>query len=58
MKRSYGVVHAIAECEDCGIQFQNYKNAQALSAKHAKKYSHRVVGEVCNAFSYNGRGGS
>ena len=55
MKKSIGVVHAIATCEDCGAEFSFYKNAQALAAKHAKHYKHRVEGEVGLAFTYDGR---
>lgn len=47
-------VHAIATCEDCGKEFQNYKNAQAIAAQHAKKYKHLVMGEVGLAFKYDG----
>jgi hypothetical protein len=35
--------------------FQNYKNAQALAAKHAKSTGHKVTGEVGLAFSYGGK---
>lgn len=45
-------VHCIAECDDCGRQWQNYKNAQACAARHAKATGHRVVGEVGLAFEY------
>lgn len=48
-----GVVHAVFECEDCGKQFENYKNAQALAAKHAKQTGHYVSGEVGIAVWYN-----
>ncbi|MCK5604648.1 hypothetical protein KAR91_22355 [Candidatus Pacearchaeota archaeon] len=55
MKKKIGVVHAIATCEDCGKEFTNYKNAQALAAQHAKKYGHCVMGEVGIAFQYDGK---
>ena len=54
MKYSYGVVHAIVECEDCGWRTESYKNAQAIAKIHAKKHGHRVHGELGIAFSYNG----
>ena len=54
MKYDYGVIHAIADCVDCGWHCESYKNAQALSAKHARKYKHTVKGEVANAFTYYG----
>ena len=55
MKKSIGVVHAIAKCEDCGREFVGYKNAQALAAQHAKTYGHVVRGEVGLAFTYDGK---
>ena len=55
IKKSIGVVHAVAECEDCGKVFENYKNAQALAAIHAKKYHHKISGEVGIFFVYDGR---
>jgi hypothetical protein len=55
MKYSYGVVHGMAECEDCEWRTDSYKNAQAIAAKHAKKYGHRVRGELGIDFSYDGR---
>jgi len=55
MKYSYGVVHGIAECEDCGWRTEEYKNAQATAAIHAKRHGHRVVGELGIDFSYDGR---
>lgn len=55
MKKTIGVVHAIAQCDDCGQEFSHYKNAQALAARHAKTYKHVVKGEVGIAFTYDGR---
>ena len=49
-------VHAFGDCLTCGRQFLNYKNAQALSAQHARKYGHVVFGEVGFAFSYGDSG--
>lgn len=54
MKKETWKVHTIAECEDCGKVFDNYKNGQALAAQHAKKYGHVVKGEVGLAFEYDG----
>lgn len=54
MSYTYAVVHGLAECKDCGWETASYKNAQALAAQHAKKYGHRVVGELGIAFSYTG----
>ncbi len=55
MKKETWKVHTIAKCEDCGKEFTNYMNGQALAAQHAKKYQHLVTGEVGLAFRYNGR---
>ena len=55
MKKSIWVVHVVAECQDCGKQFQSHKNGQALAAKHAKHYKHLVHGEVGLCFDYDGR---
>lgn len=57
MKYSYGVVDAIVGCQDCGWTTGSYKNAQAIAKIHAKKYGHRVSGELTISFSYNGRDG-
>jgi len=55
-KKSSWLVHVNARCEDCGKEFGDYKNGQALAAKHAKQHKHRVRGEVGIAFDYDGRG--
>jgi len=54
MKHEYGVVHGLAECKDCGWKTVSYKNAQAIAAIHAKKYHHKVVGELGISFEYDG----
>ena len=55
MSYAYGVVHGIAACEDCGWRTESYKNAQAIAAKHAKKYGHKVNGELGISFNYDYR---
>ena len=52
---SYGVVHGIAQCDDCDWSTSSYKNCQAISAKHAKEFHHRVSGELGIAFGYDYR---
>lgn len=54
MTYTYGVVHGIAECKNCGWSTHTYKNAQATAKKHAEKYGHFVVGELGISFSYTG----
>ena len=55
MKKRIGVVHAMVQCQTCGKEFSNYKNAQALGAQHAKRYGHVVKGEIALGFTYDGR---
>lgn len=55
MKKECWKVHFVATCEDCGKEFQEFINGQALAAKHAKKYKHIVRGEVGLAVVYNGK---
>jgi hypothetical protein len=55
MRKATWKVHAVAACQDCSRQFDNYKNEQALAAQHAIKYAHLVSGEVGLAFDYDGR---
>jgi len=58
LKKSVWKVHIVGTCEDCGKEFQNYKNGQAvdsLAAKHAKDHKHKVTGEIGLAFVYDGR---
>lgn len=55
MKYIYSPVHAIIECEDCEWGTNSYKNAQAIAAKHAKKYGHNVKGEIGITIAYFGR---
>jgi len=55
IKYGYGVFHAIVGCQDCGWTTSSYKNAQAIAKIHAKKYGHRVSGELGISFFYDGR---
>jgi len=55
MSYHYGVVHAVVTCEDCDWETQSYKNAQAIAKIHAKKYGHKVSGELGISFGYNYR---
>ena len=54
MTHTYGVVHGMVWCTDCGWSTESYKNAQALAAQHARRYGHHVKGELGIAFSYTG----
>ena len=53
MKKRTWKVHTIANCSNCGWGTEEYRNGQAISAIHAKKYGHTVRGEVGLAFEYN-----
>lgn len=55
MTYRYGVVHGVMRCQDCGWETYSYKNAQAISKIHAKKYHHRVEGELGISLVYDGR---
>lgn len=55
MSYSYGVIHAIVECEDCDWRTESYKNAQAIAKIHAKTYGHKVSGELGIGFDYDYR---
>jgi hypothetical protein len=55
MKTEYGVIHGIAECENCSWESSSYKNILAISKIHAEKHHHKVRGEVCSMFVYDGR---
>ena len=50
--KTTSVVHAIAQCQDCGKEWTNYKNAQAVGARHSQLTGHTVTGEVGLAFRY------
>lgn len=52
---SYGVVDASVKCEDCGWSTESYKNAQAIAKIHAKRYGHKVSGELTISFEYDER---
>jgi len=55
MSYNYGVIAAIVFCNDCEWKTESYKNAQALAKIHAKRYGHRVSGELTIAFHYDHR---
>lgn len=54
MRKATWRIGAIAECQDCGWTCDNYKNAQAVGAKHAKDYNHfvRVETTLCSYYNY------
>ena len=55
MKKSHSILDMVFQCEDCGAEFNNRRNGQALGAKHAKNMKHKVYGEVTIGFIYDGR---
>lgn len=54
MIRRGGVIHGIADCEDCGWHSESYKNILAISAIHAKRKKHKVSVEIGYGFVYDG----
>jgi hypothetical protein len=55
MSYSYGVVHAVVWCNDCDWKTESYKNAQAIAKIHAKRYGHKVSGDLGISFWYDYR---
>lgn len=53
MRRRSGVVHAVAECQECPWTTGYYKNALGNAAQHAQRTGHNVVAEQCISVSYN-----
>ena len=56
MKKTFGVVSCIANCQDCSWETESYKNGQAIAAKHAKHHGHLVTVEVVFSGRYDRRG--
>ncbi len=54
-KYHYAPVHAFIKCEDCGWASGSYKNALAIAKIHAKRYGHRVSGDLGISFMYDYR---
>ena len=48
-----GVVHALAECDECDFEAGNHKNALALGNQHARRSGHQVHVEQCISVTYN-----
>lgn len=55
MKKKFGKTHTIAKCQDCNWNTDNYKNGQALAARHAKCHKHKVLVEIGISGYYDGR---
>jgi len=55
MIKEFGKTHTIAECVDCEWRNENHKNGQALAAKHAKHYKHKVSVDLGITGFYDGR---
>lgn len=49
------IVHVNATCQDCGKEFDDHTKPNA-PADHARKFKHRVTGEIAYAFEYKGQG--
>ncbi len=46
VKREQGIIHAIAECRDCGWRSEDYQKAREIGRKHAKEFRHCVAVEI------------
>jgi len=53
MRKTTWKTSSLAECNDCGWTYGNYKNAQAVAAKHAKDHDHFVRVETVLVSYYN-----
>ena len=51
--KNCGVIHCIAECEDCGKEWQDFRDARAKAYAHAKSTGHSVWVETGTARMYN-----
>lgn len=54
MKKQFGVIHCVAECRNCDWRSENYKNAQACAARHAKAHKHKVTVDMGMCGCYDG----
>jgi hypothetical protein len=54
LKKLIGITESIFRCENCGVIYENRRNAQALGAKHAKSKQHIVRGTLSLYFTYDG----
>jgi len=55
LKKSSGIIHGIAECDDCDFTYSNYKNILGVCARHAKLYGHKVRVEIGTSIIFDGR---
>ena len=46
------VIHCTAICNDCNMEWTDYKTAREEARKHAKKTGHYVHGEEAILFRY------
>jgi hypothetical protein len=55
MTKKFGVVHVLANCDDCDWEAPNHKNGIAISAIHAKTHGHKVHVEIVTDGYFDGR---
>ena len=55
VKQSFKPIHLIADCCDCDWRTEDYKNGKILSAKHARDFKHKVIVEIGESRSFDGR---
>jgi len=47
------LIHCIAFCENCNLEWTYYITARKEAYKHAKKTGHKVTGETGYTFEYH-----
>lgn len=46
MRKDKGVIHAVFECEECSLKWENYVTAEILATANHEKTGHIVSGEI------------
>ena len=49
----YGVIHQIADCQDCDKFNHDFNKARSWGYAHAKRTGHTVIVETGTAIQYN-----
>ena len=55
MRTRSGRMHAIFTCQDCGVTFEDFKDAKEKGRAHAINKNHRVEGEIGIFYEYDAR---
>ena len=49
----YGVIHQVADCQDCDLFNHDHNRARSWGYEHAKHSGHTVIVETGTAIKYN-----